>query len=163
MWYVLWTSTGSEKKAVSLVSDMTDRSFVPTKTINLKVKGDWVSKERALFPGYIFIDTQKIEEVASKLLKNEGFNKILTTDKKYFPLYGNDAIFVEKLYNRGGVFDTSEGYIEGDDIRVSSGPLYGLEGLIRKIDRHKRLAYLEFEMFGQKINTAVGLEIIEKT
>ena len=51
MWYVLWTSTGSEKKAVSLVSDMTDRSFVPTKTLNLKVKGEWTQKDKALFPG----------------------------------------------------------------------------------------------------------------
>ena len=37
-----------------------------------------------------------------------------------------------------------------------------MEGLIRKIDRHKRMAYLEVEMFGRKIEMRAGLEIIEK-
>ena len=38
----------------------------------------------------------------------------------------------------------------------------GQEGLIRKIDRHKRVAYLEFDMFDQVIKGSVGLEIVEK-
>ena len=56
----------------------------------------------------------------------------------------------------------SEGYIEGDKVRVTAGPLCGLEGLIKKIDRHKRTACLEFDMFGQTVSTSVGLEITEK-
>ena len=38
----------------------------------------------------------------------------------------------------------------------------GMEGLIRKIDRHKRMAYLEVEMFGRMVEMRAGLEIIEK-
>ena len=69
---------------------------------------------------------------------------------------------IEDLYGKKGLFDLSEGIIEGDRIIVTSGPLVGNEGSIRKIDRHKRLAYLEFDMFGQDVKAAVGLEIVEK-
>ena len=43
------------------------------------------------------------------------------------------------------------------------GPLKGKEGLLRKIDRHKRNGWLEVEMFGRKKEIQVGLEIVAKT
>ena len=45
---------------------------------------------------------------------------------------------------------------------VKDGPLVGMEAYIKKIDRHKRIAVLNAEMFEQEINVSVGLEIIEK-
>ena len=47
-------------------------------------------------------------------------------------------------------------------VRILSGPLMGMEGNIRRIDRHKRIAYLEIEMFGRTVEMKVGLEIIRK-
>ena len=162
MWYVIWTSTGSENRAKESIEGMVNRCYVPRKAINIKRDGEWKITEKALFPGYLFVDTDDAEELSIKLHTIEGFSQLLTTDKKFFPLYGNDANFAEKLYNRKGLFDMSEGYIEGDTVRVTAGPLYGREGLIKKIDRHKRLAYLEYTMFGQTMSTSVGLEITEK-
>ena len=57
----------------------------------------------------------------------------------------------------------SEGFIEGDKFIVTRGPLCGKEGLIQKINRHKRKAWLEVEMFGRKQEIEVGLEIVAKT
>ena len=37
-----------------------------------------------------------------------------------------------------------------------------MEGSIRRIDRHKRIAHLEIEMFGRTVEMKVGLEIIKK-
>lgn len=56
----------------------------------------------------------------------------------------------------------SSGIIENDRVRILSGPLMGMEGNIRRIDRHKRIAYLEIEMFGRTVEMKVGLEIIKK-
>ena len=164
MWYVIWTSTGLEKKAEETVKEFTlsNRCFVPRRAISMKRQGKWERVEKALFPGYLFVDTDEPEQLSEKVRRIEGFNQILATEKKYFPLYDKDAEFIEKLYNKEGIFDISEGYIEGDRIVVTAGPLVGQEGLIRKIDRHKRQAYLEFSMFDQKIQVAVGLEIVEK-
>ena len=51
----------------------------------------------------------------------------------------------------------SQGVIEGDEVKVTKGPLKGQEAKIRKIDRHKRLAFLEMHMFGRTKVVKVGL------
>lgn len=56
----------------------------------------------------------------------------------------------------------SSGIIENDRVQILSGPLMGMEGNICRIDRHKRMAYMEIEMFGRTVEMKVGLEIIRK-
>lgn len=161
MWYVVWTSTGSERKAKEALENKTNRCFYPTRVINHKYKGEWITEEKPLFPGYIFVDTDDIKQLAKDLWTTEGFTKILDTDKKYYDLYDKDEEFIENLYSDGGLFDVSKGILEGDHIKVTAGPLVGMEGCITKINRHKRIAFIELNMFGQSIKTSVGLEIVE--
>lgn len=58
--------------------------------------------------------------------------------------------------------DVSTGYIEGDVLYIRKGPLRGYEGHISKIDRHKRIAYVDVSLFGKKITVKVSLEITSK-
>ena len=164
MWYVVWTSTGSERRAMEAIKDdpLSKRCFIPRRAVQIRKNGQWIRQEKPLFPGYFFVDTDNAEELSDQVRKIEGFNKLLTVEKEFCPLYGRDADMIEDLYGKDGLFDLSEGIIEGDRIIVTSGPLVGNEGSIKKIDRHKRLAYLEFDMFGQDVKAAVGLEIVEK-
>ena len=164
MWYVVWTSTGSEERVAKAVKEMScqNRCFVPKRIVQVKRKGEWQYTEKDMFPGYFFVDTDDIEEFSQQLHKVEGFATVLTIDKKFYPLTGKDDTLTEDLYNNNGIFDVSKGIIEADTIIVTSGPLKGQEGLIKKIDRHKRLAYLEFDMFDQIVRGTVGLEIVEK-
>lgn len=167
MWYVLWTTTGREDNALKLIegscNSLMERAFVPMRRINIRRGGQWSTETRALFPGYLFVDSEQIEDLRSKIRELRGFNKILDSDSEYLPLTDEESIFIDKLYSDGGMFDTSVGIIEGDKIKITSGPLYGIEASIRKINRHKRSADVEFMMFGQKKIVAVGLEIVEKT
>lgn len=39
----------------------------------------------------------------------------------------------------------------------------GMEGYIRKINRHKRKNWIEVEMFGRVTEMQVGCEIVEKS
>lgn len=56
----------------------------------------------------------------------------------------------------------STGFIEGDKVTITDGPLAGKEAMIKRIDRHKRIAVLNVEMFGECIGVTVGLEVVEK-
>ena len=58
--------------------------------------------------------------------------------------------------------EMSRGVIEGDKIRVISGPLVGQEAHIKRIDRHKRKALIETELLGRGVEVTVGLEVIDK-
>ena len=45
---------------------------------------------------------------------------------------------------------------------VTSGALNGIEGLIKKVLRHKRLAVLEVPLLGRKVEVTLGLGVVEK-
>ena len=168
MWFVIWTSTSREEACIKLLDErfkkLFDRAFVPKRALSRKRGKEWKIEETALFPGYLFIDTDedRIEDLAAKLRSISGFNIVLSTDGGFLPLTPGESAFAEQLYGGGGTFDTSTGIIEGDKVIIQGGPLIGLEGAITKIDRHKRRAYIELNMFGVKTKTSVSLEIVEK-
>ena len=56
----------------------------------------------------------------------------------------------------------SYGYIENDKIIINDGPMKNYEGIIKKIDRHKRKAVIEVEFFGRTMEVSVGVEIVSK-
>ena len=68
--------------------------------------------------------------------------------------------FLRGLCGDGERIDLSRGYILSGKTFVTEGPLKGKESLIRRIDRHKRLAKVEIPASGQMAE--VGLEIYAK-
>ena len=78
------------------------------------------------------------------------------------PLVQEEVELLMRIGTDKQLVEMSSGIIENDRVRILSGPLMGMEGNIRRIDRHKRIAYLEIEMFGRTVEMKVGLEIIRK-
>ena len=70
--------------------------------------------------------------------------------------------FVKAFGKENHVVEMSTGFIQGEQIFITEGPLQGKEGQIIRIDRHKRVAYLQLSMFNKETTTKVGLEIISK-
>ena len=92
----------------------------------------------------------------------EGLTKLIGTGETIVPLSQEEVGFLKRFGGENQVVEMSEGIIEQSKVIVTSGPLKGIEGFIKKIDRHKRKAYLEIPMFGRIQNVQVGLEIISK-
>ena len=64
--------------------------------------------------------------------------------------------------NEDHVLKMSEGIIEGDEIRVLKGPLQGYEALVTKVERHKRIAFIDLDILGRTKTVKVGLKIVQK-
>ncbi|MCD7764295.1 MAG: KOW motif-containing protein [Lachnospiraceae bacterium] len=75
------------------------------------------------------------------------------------PLSDEEVDFLLRFGGEEQVVEISKGVFEGSRVKVISGPLVGKEGLIKKIDYHKRKAILEVEMFGRKQQIRLGLEV----
>jgi len=52
---------------------------------------------------------------------------------------------------------------EGNEIKIVSGPLKGIEGTVRKINLHKRIAEVEIQFIKRKIVIYLGIEMLEST
>lgn len=167
MWYVIWTAGGREelvrKEIIELIpGNFYERCFIPRKQECRRREGKWVTVEQVLFPCYLFIETRQVEEVFTCLKRLPRFAKLLRTERYFTPVTPQEEAWIRKLTEDGECVEISSGIIENQKIRITSGPLQGMEGLIRRIDRHKRKAWLHMEMFGRIMDICVGLEIIEK-
>ena len=167
-WYVVQVTVGREEKIVhqiesNIPQELLIRCFVPKYKFMKRYYGSWHIEEKITFPGYIFIKSDRIEDFFTKLKMTQAFTKMLGLNRgEIFPIYDEDVMFLLK-YDENDSLDISKGYILGGKTIITSGPLVGHEGIIRRIDRHKRLAFLEVELLGQITTVKVGLEIISKT
>ena len=89
-------------------------------------------------------------------------DSLLGAGDAIFSLTSEEAAFVSEFGGADHVVGMSQGVIEDGRTVVRSGPLRGREGLVRKIDRHKRVAYLDVGLLDQA-RVRVGLEITRKT
>ena len=51
---------------------------------------------------------------------------------------------------------------EDDAVTILSGPLKNMEGYIRKIDLHRRIAKVEVDFMNRKTLIHLGIEMVEK-
>lgn len=171
MWYVMQVRTGTEENIRCqcqrlISSDTLQRCFIPYYQQKKRFQGEWHIQERILFPGYVFLITQNLEKLVESLKKVIGMTKLIGTGDEIVPLSEAEISLITKLGGKSSssesIVKISQGIIEGDQVHILSGPLKGLEGAIRKIDRHKRIAYLSVDMFNRTVDMKVGLEIVAK-
>ena len=122
-----------------------------------------MTQRKILFPGYVFLDSQEVIRLYSNLQQVFGLTKLLKTGDEVVPLTAEEVHFLKDFGGEEKVVPVSEGIIENSKVVVMSGPLMGKEGYIKKIDRHKRRAFLELPMLGRRQKIQVGLEIVSKT
>lgn len=167
-WYVVQVRTGKEeeiskKLRVSIDDDILLECFIPHCIRQKKFRGKWQNVDEILFKGYIFVITDRIDELYMKLKEVADLTKLLGNDgEAIYPIYPQEAKFLARFSTEHYVVDMSKGYITGDTIMITEGPLMNLEGSIKKIDRHKRIAYVNVHLLGQVSTVQVGLEIIRK-
>lgn len=125
------------------------------------VNGRTSMVEATLFPGYVFIKAPRKCDILAHLPR-DGMLCVLTSGDREWQLYGQDEIFARWLFDRGGRFDFSTAYQEGDRIRIVSGPLKDFEGHILKIDKRSRNGQVELTFSNRTFKIWLGFEIVSK-
>ena len=82
---------------------------------------------------------------------------------EYTMLNKDEKNFLSGFYDDNYVVEESCGFIKGDKVIIISGPLIGKESIIKRINRHKRIAEVEVNFMGDIRKVKVELEIISKT
>ena len=172
-WHVLFVLVTFEEKIMNQVNALSDKfpvsAFVPKVERSFKKQKKITYDYEIVFKNYVFVETDlRFDEfsifINDHIRKVEGFIKLLKHDSEGTEsLYPQEKQMIQRFVDPDFVVRESLGLIEGDRVIVLSGPLKNQESLIRKINRHKRKAWLEMSMFGQSQLVEVGLEIIKKS
>ena len=167
-WYVGQVLAGKEAATLSQCRRLVGKSvlhesFVPEYETMWKTADGWRPERRLLFPGYLFFVTDNVEALAAGLANVPNRVRILGDEENSFmALTDSERDWFLAFIDQDRVVRMSEGVIENDQVRITKGPLMGKEARIRKIDRHKRSAFVEVDMFGRKTTAKVGLEIVRR-
>ena len=149
-------------RCVQAQKKVLERCFIPYYEESKRIRGRWTTLEKVLFPGYVFMITEKLESLYDQLHGVIGLTKLIGTGREIVPLQEEEIAFMQGIGGENQVVEMSEGVIEQSHVKITSGPLVGMEGAIRKIDRHKRKAWLEVPLFGRVQRVQVGVEIVAK-
>ncbi|MFQ6793927.1 antiterminator LoaP [Thomasclavelia sp.] len=167
-WYVIQVRSGREEEIKNtcmklITKDVLHECFIPRTIRKKKFRGTWIEIEEILFKGYVFMVTDQIDVLFNKLKMIPDLTKVLGNDGEFIcPLLKEEVLFLMNFGKEDHIVSMSTGYIVGDKVNIIHGPLMNHEGMIKKIDRHKRIAYIEVSLFDQVVIVQVGLEIISK-
>lgn len=172
-WYVLFVTTGREANAANDVKKVFDegtaKPFIPTIETLFKKAGVIEREINPTFPGYLFVETALpnesfINRIRECIKKSEYIMKLLRYDDLYnAAVRDNERRFLESLWSENTrCIEVSKAIIKDGKLVIVDGLLKGREGYIKKVNRHKMQAVIEFEIFNEQREITVGLEIVEK-
>ena len=180
MYYVIYVNARNESGAKELIGRyipdaLYSDCFYPVRLMKKKLRGRWTIVHERLIPGYIFIESDDVKSLYKELRKLPMFLRLLGKEESeedidIYPLSDEEVRWL-KVLSQGK--DTKEnkhlielsrvGFDENDEIIVLDGPLLGLQGKIKKINLHKRVAEVELKFMNQDVIFFLGIDIIEKT
>lgn len=170
MWYVMQALANEDIEKVcdkcrnALPEDVAGELFIPKYVCLKHFKKEWHEKLLPLFPDYFFIDTEQPDEVEERLKLLSRIMKPVCVGKDFVPIYPEEQKFLEEMMDEHRVIQKSTGNMIDGRFDIYAGPLQDVEkhAMIKKIDRHRRLASLEVQVLGAARQVQVTLEIIKK-
>lgn len=165
MWCVVHVRNGGEKHVEEFVSGLLPESvharcFHLIRDRRKKYEGKWQTVKEALFPGYVFIETDQPDKVYQELKKTPKPKLLFSDDEYVMALEKHETDFMEKIADRDGRVGISKVRIgEDGKIHYLSGPLSGVGNMVRRVNLHKRIAEVETEIMGAKRTLYLGIDI----
>ena len=160
IWYLLRCPKGDETEYIKRFSQFINHEELKEVICfryqrMMRYAGAWHVEKRILLPGCIFLSGKDVTALGQRRREDDrAVDKISLTPW--------ESPFLKEMCQEGNLIHMSRGIIRDRKVEISEGPLKGREGLIRKIDRHKRLADIEVPFGDKKKQVTVGLEIYEK-
>ena len=174
-WYVVRAISGKEKKVKEYLEMEIDRLgmqeyvsqiLLPIEKVYQVRNGKKMSKERNLYPGYVFIEANLVGEVPHIV---KGITNVIgfLSDKKGgqpIPLRVNE---VNRMLGKVDEMAESEAelnipFVVGEAVKVIDGPFNSFSGIIEEINEDKKKLKVMVKIFGRKTPLELSYMQVEK-
>lgn len=179
-WYVLFVRTGKEEEVERYIENKLGNILcechILKRIVPEKNNGQLSHIVKKVFPGYVFIKTKMDFNIYYDIKKIPYINYLLNysnskdldykqtdeDEENYFRSISN--LEMEELSpfinSKDGTMGISGFWFKEKKAIIVSGPLVGMEGRIKKIDKRKRRAKLVIHFMGMEKLVDVGFELI---
>ncbi|SDD50579.1 acyl carrier protein [Paenibacillus sp. CF095] len=180
-WYALFVRNGEEdyvKQQIQFhLGELECNCFIPKRMVPERKNGVVNHVVKIMFPGYVFLQTkmdfskynkiQKIPNIISLLnycnKKDIKFDVGVEKEEAFFKFIPDDEmkVLLELTNPENDTMEYSEFWLNQGKLTILSGPLKGMEGRIKKIDKRKQRAKLAINIMGQENLVDIGFEAVD--
>ena len=169
-WYAIFVETGKEHEVCKRIQKEISRTWlegryhllVPQKKIIERRKGILEEVCRVIFPGYILLETDYINDIYYTTLRIDHLYRYLRCNGAFEEIRLEEISNIVYMANEEGVIGISDIFIDSDIVKVTKGPLCNYIGSIVKIDKHKRRAKILFKFSGQDHLIDISVNLLQK-
>lgn len=161
-WYAVHVRSRHEFKVADRLALREIETFLP----QVEKARKWKDRKKLitfpLFPGYIFVHTTRESQNLLRVLKVAGVVRIICTiPGEPDPIPEDQILSLQKLVENKGELDPYPYLNEGQRVRISKGPMNGIEGiLVEKLDKH--LLVLSVDVLRQGVALTINAGDVEK-
>lgn len=163
-WYVIQTYTGSEEKLTEMIRRIVPRQYygecfvIYSEQLRHRQQENQIHILR-LFPGYIFISSNEIEQLFRSLKGVPAMSRIMAADDFAFtPLCDREAEFLLNIMDTDHVVRLSYVATDGrDHVTYLSGPLEKCRDKIQSYRFRKRYAAVRLTLDGHEKEVKLGI------
>ncbi|MCB1202256.1 MAG: antiterminator LoaP [Leptospiraceae bacterium] len=176
-WYALQVFGGHEDKARKKIKIHLGEIpvLLPRRELAIRRGGVVRNEQKPLFPGYLFINLNERLTYAQGIplvreTKSTGLSPTILRmvgldygpgkngDDLIKPVNEDEMQVILYLTREGELLQLSKVAKEGSQIRVLSGPLKGIEGIVRSFDHRKKRIKISIRLFGKEHQVDLGAE-----
>lgn len=128
-WYAIWVLTNAEFVVEDALLASGIESYLPSWVAVTQWSDRKKHQRRPLFPGYLFARAGEDGKPHPELLKIAGIIQLLPNNLKPLPVDPGDIANV-RLALASGLPVKPCDYTSGDAVRIDSGPLAGVSGIV---------------------------------
>jgi transcription termination/antitermination protein NusG len=162
-WYVLQVIGGKENTIEQFIQKLETESlkaFLPQKKLKIRKMGKTRDVIKPLYPGYIFVIGKWNIKDAKKITQLPGAVKFIGGLFSPGTLQIQEKEIINKI-TKEGIAGYSQVIKEGSKIKIISGPLKELEGVIQSVDRRKQKAIVNLLLLNSVVKVTLGFEYME--
>ena len=165
--FALQVWTGNEARFLALAERILAGTSVkllwPRRRLRIRRAGIWRESVSPIFPSYMFLQSAGVDpDLYAGLKRTPGFVRFLPSNEALAPLEQKDQALLSHFLAFGEVVEKSTAYFdENKRIRVISGPLKNLEGMIVRVDRRKGRARVRLELYEDSFEVDFGFEALD--
>jgi transcription elongation factor/antiterminator RfaH len=158
-WYALYTKHQHEKAAARLLERTGFEIFLPLYQTVHRWKDRNRKVQLPLFPGYLFLRMgfeRKID-----VLRTPGVFSFIESGGKPCPIPDDEIDAIRRAANSPTHLEPHPFLKSGDRVRIRSGPLAGIEGILTGAKKRYRIV-LSVELLQKSVGLEVDLAIVER-
>jgi transcription antitermination factor NusG len=161
-WYAIWTRSHCEQ----LVSDQLRAKglavFLPKASVWSIRRGARRRNEVPLFPGYLFVHHAIDKSSYVEIIKARGVVRVLGARWDRLETVGDDVIAAVRQVTQSGAPVQSHPRLRaGERVRVTRGPLQGLQGIFVRERSTKGLFVLNVDLLRRSVAVEVDSALVE--